>query len=153
MKKNIKKSILVLFLILLLTSGCKKKNDDNIKFKNEFESLNEQYSIVSIKEENPFKYKTQEEIDELIKSKETFVVLYGNSKNNDTRSIIEQLINLSYNNNLGTIYYVSREDNIPLLIGYIKGEEYSKTSEINESNDILSKVAIELNTCNIETGC
>ena len=153
MTKNIRNKLLIIVFILLMICGCNKDKSDAIKFKEEFESFNEQYEVLNIKEENPFKYRTQSEIENLINNKETFVVLYGKSDNNDTRNIIEPLIDSSNNNALGTIYYVDSSDNIPLLIGYIKGEKYNETNSLDNINDIISKISIELSTCNIEVGC
>ena len=60
------KKIFVSSLIILLLCGCGKKTKevktDAIKFKEEYEKLNDEYQKVSIKERNPMIYSTLEEI-------------------------------------------------------------------------------------------
>ena len=147
------KKIVVLIISILLICACSKDKSDAIKFKEEFENKNDKYSLVNINENNPFIYKTQGEIDKLINDKETFVVLYGKSDNNETRDLIESIIDSASINGLGRIYYVSRNEDIPLLIGYSKGEIKLSTNELTGLNELISSISIELSTCDVNVGC
>ena len=100
------KKILFIIFILSFITGC--RNQDSIKFKNEFESLNtnSNYVKVNIESSNPFVYITDENLVKLIEDKQDLVVLFGYSKSNDTRSIIENLIKVSNKLNIDKIYYL-----------------------------------------------
>ena len=112
-----KKYLLVIFmsLILLFTTSCSNKNDneDAIKFKEEYESLNDTknandmlHRTVNIDENNPFVYATGQEIVEKIENKETFYVYFGSAYCPWCRSVMEKLIEVAHDKNITTIYYV-----------------------------------------------
>ena len=68
-----KKLFLFLIVCLLLITGCKDKNSDAYKFKQEYESLNgtvsasgKQIREIIIEDNNPMIYKTADEIVEMI---------------------------------------------------------------------------------------
>ena len=71
---------------------------DSIKFKEEYESLNgkkyknKKIRDVKIEKDNPFVYKTAEEIVDLIENGESFIVYFGFSKCPWCRSMIETFI-------------------------------------------------------------
>ena len=101
MKKLV--SILGIILLTVTISGCKKKVEkitDGIKFKEEYESINNQvdnsnhtkYRSISISKNNPFVYSSVEKILERIKEEETFIVYFGYKESPWCRSIIEQLV-------------------------------------------------------------
>ena len=108
------KKFLVILIFLLLLTGCRRT--DSILFKNEFEkyNTNSEYTKVSIPSDNPFFYITDDDLLEKIDNKEDMVVLFGYSKSNDTRNIIDKLIEVSKKENINKIYYLDildiRED-------------------------------------------
>ena len=103
------------------------KKTDAYKFYVEYESINNQdngngkkYRDVTIKKKNRMKYSTAKEIVEKTENKETFIVYFGFSKCPWCRSMIENLVNLSIENNMD-VYYVDVLD-IRDTIEYIDGE-------------------------------
>lgn len=99
-----KKFLLIIF-ILLLTFGCRKV--DSILFKEDFEKENYNTKIkVNIPSDNPMTYITEEDLIKKIENKEDIIVLFGYSKSIETRSMIENLINIAKNSNIKTIYYL-----------------------------------------------
>ena len=119
-----KKFILVIFILMLIT-GC--RNTDSIMFKKEYESLNSniEYTEVEIPSDNPFVYITDEKLVEKLENKEDMVVLFGYSKSNDTRNILNNLLKASSNLNIETIYYLD--------ILNIRNE-----LETNENNEVVT---------------
>lgn len=114
-----KKKILVLFLLLTFVGlvGCtkteeKSKNEEAIKFKEEYESFNGksndyfEYRQLNIDEENPFVSTTDEEIVKMIENKETFIIYFGDPQCPWCRSVIEQAIKSSKENKIDKIYSV-----------------------------------------------
>ncbi len=109
-------SIILLILILFVTlTGCSsKKLTDAMKFKNEYESLNnttresdgKKIRKVSIPEDNPIIYKKAPEIVDMINNKETFIVYFGFADCPWCRSIIETLLEVAKDKNIDKIYYV-----------------------------------------------
>ena len=122
MKKN--KIILLLLMVftIISISGCGKKeakkeevkkNEDAIKFKEEYETLNGQtnargieHRTVSISSDNPYVYQTADEIVERINNKETFYVYFGDTQCPWCRSNVEMAIKQAKKYNIDTIYYV-----------------------------------------------
>lgn len=116
---NVKKiiPILVMLLVLLNITGCRdKKNiqsEDALKFKEEYESINDtsnssgkKHRVLSISKDNPFIYATGEEIVKKMEKNETFYVYFGSSYCPWCRSVIEKAIEVAKKNNIDTIYYV-----------------------------------------------
>ena len=110
-----KKIILLIIMLftVLLTTGCNKKDSDAIRFKNEYESLNGEAAgsgktirTISISDNNPFIYKTEEDIVDMMINKESFLVYFGFAKCPWCRSRLETLTKVAYDNDLDTIYYV-----------------------------------------------
>ena len=100
-----KKYVLIIIIILLIT-GC--RNASSIEFKMEYESLNNNsnYTNVSLASDNPFLYITDELLVEKIENEEDLVVLFGYSKSNDTRDIIENIVKVSKELKIDKIYYL-----------------------------------------------
>ena len=100
------KKLILIILILILFTGC--RSTDSIMFKTEYESLNvnNNYVKVSIASDNPFTYINDSELVKLIEEKEDLVVLFGYSKSNDTRNIIEDIVKISKELNIDKIYYL-----------------------------------------------
>ena len=110
------KKLLMIILIGVLLVGCSNKEkelDDSVKFKEEYESINGEvsygentYRELSIDKDNPIIYKSAKDIVEMIDNKETFVVYFGFSTCPWCRSVINNLINVSKDLEIDTIYYV-----------------------------------------------
>lgn len=112
---------IIMCITLITITGCNtvEKNNkkesrvtDSIKFKEEYESLNNkdlgygELRKLNIDEDNPFVYKSPNDIVKLMDNKETFIVYFGFNSCPWCRSIIETLIEVSKDNNIDTIYYV-----------------------------------------------
>ena len=112
MKKFI--SILLIIVLSLIVVGCKKEETDAMKFKEEYESVNnvvnehtnKKNRELSISKDNPFVYATADEIVEKINNKETFIVYFGFAECPWCRSVLEELIHAAEDKNVEKIYYV-----------------------------------------------
>ncbi len=117
MKKYLLGSLLII-AILITIIGCnynkpkiEKEEEvlDGISFKTEFENVpNERYHLV-IEKENPFKYLTVDNMDEVFKT--TNIIILGYPTSDVTRAVVEQLIKISKELNLENIYYYNILDN------------------------------------------
>lgn len=117
-----KKILVILIICILVLTGCSSKeekkstNNDASLFKKEYEKLNgkkiKDHVIrkVTIPKNNPIIYKSADEIVEMIDNKETFVVYFGFSKCPWCRSMIENLISVSNDLKITSIYYVDVEN-------------------------------------------
>ena len=114
MKKSIK--YLLIILTLLLLTGCSK---DNLKFKEDYESLNgkdtnynTKYRTITIDENNPFIYSDLKQVNKLIEKKKTFIVYFGANWCPWCRSMLPTAIQKAQENNIKKIYYIDvRPDN------------------------------------------
>ena len=143
MNKKIIMIIPIIVLLIGLVIGIiYRKNynyikTDSYKFKKEYESLNNKendygktYKSVSIDRNNRIIYSTAKEIVEKTENKETFIVYFGFNKCPWCRSMVENLVDLSIENNMD-IYYVDVldiRDTIEVVEGNLKttkdGDEY-----------------------------
>lgn len=135
--KRMKKVFISIMLLLSLT-GCSNKElieepSDAIKFKEEYESLNEKtnnsgnkYRLLEIGEDNPFIYKSASDIVEMIDNKETFVVYFGFASCPWCRSIVPSLIEVATDLGISPIYYVNVK-------------EIRDTLELDEEGNIVAK--------------
>lgn len=108
--------MLILVTVFALTACTKNnatKNDDAIKFKEEYEALNRKtnssgrtHRSISIDEDNPFVYITAEELLKKINNEETFYVYFGSKLCPWCRSVIEKAIEVAKAKGITTIYYV-----------------------------------------------
>lgn len=114
MKKNLLIIVLLVVCVMTLT-GCNKTQDiltDGEKFKKEYESFNGEkndyfeYRSLSINENNPFVYTTDDDVVQMIEDKETFYVYFGDPECPWCRSVIEQAVLAANENNINKIYYV-----------------------------------------------
>ena len=117
MKKNRKVILIVLIGLLIISTGCskkEKKQTDSERFAEEYTSLNGTKSesgktirILSISKDNPFIYATDEEIVKKIEKKESFIVYFGFPTCPWCRSILEELIKAAKDKEIDKIYYVN----------------------------------------------
>ena len=103
------------------------KNSDAYKFKVEYESLNgvkndygKTYRTINISKKNRMIYSTAKEIVEKTENKETFIVYFGFNKCPWCRSMVENLVDLSIENEMD-VYYVDVLE-IRDTIEYVDGE-------------------------------
>lgn len=124
MKEKVVISVCSLLVLIALGVGIyylffkkvdnKVISEDAIKFKEEYESLNDKtiesngkvYRTVNISEDNPFVYKTAEEIAEMIENDESFIVYFGFKTCPWCRSVISTLDQVAHDKNIKKIYYV-----------------------------------------------
>lgn len=119
MKKKIILLIILVASILLTIFILKpfKKEElktDNLKFKEEYEKLNDQvneknnkeYRNISIPKENPFIYSNAKDIINRINNKETFVIYFGFNSCPWCRSVLPTLMEVSEYLEVEKIYYV-----------------------------------------------
>ena len=106
------KKLLLLIIPILLLTGC--KNKDALRFKEDYESLNGQvtssgkeYRTITIDEDNPFVYVTLEDVNKLIKHKESFIVYFGANWCPWCRSLLPTAIEEAKANGIKKIYYVN----------------------------------------------
>ena len=107
--------IVLIILIGLVISGCNES--DNVKFKNEYESLNNKeventdykYLSLSIPKNNKIIYKSDSEIIDVIKN-ETAVIYFGFNTCPWCRSMIENLIEVTNELDIENVYYVDIKD-------------------------------------------
>ena len=112
MKKKI--SILLLMVILIIgITGCVKKNEKALEFKEEYESLNGktnakgvEYRTITIDENNPYVKTTIEDIENKILNNESFYLYVGDSLCPWCRSGLEKMIEVAKKEKIETIYYI-----------------------------------------------
>lgn len=126
-----KKIIVILLIVLVATmvTGCKES--DGVKFKKEYESLNNKeafspeykYLEVNIPKDNKIIYKSDSEIIDVIKN-ETAVIYFGFNSCPWCRSMVENLIKVTDDLNIKNVYYVDVKD-------------IRDTLEVDENGNIL----------------
>lgn len=130
--------LLVSFGIIYIFSELYAEHDipittvtDAYKFKNEYESVNDQETSsgkkirnLTIADNNPFVYKTPEELVKMIEDKKTFVVYFGFSTCPWCRSVINSLVDASLEKEVKKIYYVDVK-------------EIRDTFELNDNNEAV----------------
>ena len=140
-----KKIIICVCILLVLLCGIffitknKGSNKDAIKFKEDYEAFNNKtnssgknYRSVNIDKNNPFIYKTEDDIVNMINNKETFIVYFGFNTCPWCRSVIEELISVSKDLKVNTIYYVNirpNDEDIRDTITIKEDGSYEKTKE------------------------
>lgn len=126
-----KKIIIIIAIIfsLSLLTGCGKT--DAQKFKEEYESINNEEIYgnkareLNIDKDNNIVYKTDQEIVDMIKNKETFVVYFGFAKCPWCRSVLPSLLEVSKDLGLDKLYYVDVS-------------EIRDTLEVNDDNEVVT---------------
>lgn len=108
-----KRVLILITLILLVTTGCALNGKSAAKFKNEYESLNgttnaagKEHRTVSIDKKNPFEYISPADLVKKLEKKESFYVYFGDKMCPWCRSVIETAIKEAKTNKIKKIYYV-----------------------------------------------
>ncbi|MBQ9071993.1 MAG: hypothetical protein IJY25_02420 [Bacilli bacterium] len=139
MKNKILVFSFIVIMIFTITACGKQEpnNEDAIKFKEEYESLNEVsrnnkvYRSISIDENNPFIYITAEELLKKIDNEETFYVYFGSKFCPWCRSVIEKAIEVAKKKGVSKIYYIDIWDD--------EGNEILRDKYIIDSNNELKQ--------------
>lgn len=118
MKKRINLLSIMLLLIVILT-GCESKKEltDALKFKQEYENLNNSKNsdntsklpIVNIDEDNVIKYATIDDIKEILEGK-TGVIYFGFPECPWCRNMVSVLLDAADITGIDTIYYYNNVD-------------------------------------------
>lgn len=164
-----KRRIIVISIItLLLFTGCNsskinqdKKNaksekelrveskrlENAEKFKNEYESLNneksssgKEYREIEIPSDNPFIYKSAKDVINAMNNKKTFLVYFGFPTCPWCRSVLPTLISVLKDNGVEEIYYVNIKDIRDELELDDKGKVKVKTEGSEEYKTLLEKL-------------
>ena len=113
-----KKVLIYSLIVSLFLTGCgtkkgnKKENKDAIKFK-------EEYKEISIKEKNPIKYSSLDEVLDIMNNKSGLILLCY-SESNSCKDNIPVLLEAAYQTGLNKIYYLNSKDlNTDKLDNYI----------------------------------
>lgn len=140
-EKEVKKFLGIIFIFILIVglAGCKAENkevSDSLKFKEEYEGLNgttnssgKVHRTVSIDDDNPFVYASDDDIVSKIENEETFYVYFGSKLCPWCRSVIEEAIKVLKENNIKTIYYVDIWDD--------DGNEIMRDKYILENGEVI----------------
>ena len=150
MKKNIILFILG-FILVFFATGCSNKDvnvSDSVKFKGEYEALNDmvneannkEYRILDIDEDNSFVYKSAGEIVEMMENNETFVVYFGFASCPWCRSIINQLIEVINDLGIEKVYYVDVKEIRDVMIIDDKGNIVTKDEGTKDYYKLLEKM-------------
>lgn len=99
-------------------SDNNKYNEDNLKFKSEYEDLNDildengnkKYVQISIPENNLIKYTSSEEIEKIFENEKSAIIYFGFDSCPWCRNAIPVLIDVCKENDISTIYYMSLKD-------------------------------------------
>ena len=139
MKKKILILIIIIVVVILGIGGYflifnKEKNTDALKFKKEYESLNntiresdkEKYNNVTIDKDNPIKYVTVDEAIKLLDSKKA-IIYVGANWCPWCRNMIKPMLDVSKKLNIKTIYYLELDDD--------KSNYEVKNGELKKIND------------------
>lgn len=126
--------IVVGIIVLISLATClfflfKNGDSDAIKFKNEYESLNntirekdgKKIRSIEISKNNPMIYSSEDEIVKMIENKETFLVYFGFADCPWCRSVLPNLLDSSIDLGLDKIYYVDVKE-IRDIIEFKDGE-------------------------------
>ena len=115
MKKIMK--VLLILIMLFTVAACSTpeiEKTDAEKFKEAYESLNgtessngKKIRSINIPKDNPFVYKDEDDIVEMIDNKETFIVYFGFEKCPWCRSVLEEMTKAAIDLNIDKIYYVN----------------------------------------------
>lgn len=164
------KKILIIIIIMFTLVGCSNKEEvitDAIKFKNEYEELNDKktnygdyyYRNLDIDSDNPIIYKSANEVLNMIDNKESFAIYFGFADCPWCRSVVETMISVSEELNISNIYYVNvkeirdtlrLDDNNEVITSKEGTADYykllDKLSNVLDDYTLTSKDGNEVNT-------
>lgn len=161
------KKFIIFLISFFLIVGCEsqvlptKKDEkivtDGITFKTEYENLNSvMKDDFSIEKENPFKYLTKKNIEEVFKT--TNIVFIGNANDVNSRVIVTILNDIAKEKEIESIYYLDSLSNFAKyeinVNGQIKSQEESELyklvlSEIKGLEELSSPSIIFIKEGNI----
>jgi len=134
-----KKYVLILIILLGMICGC-KTNSSSLKFKEDYELLNDRenknglkYRNVNIDLNNPYEEITSQDIINKIANHETFYVYFGDKLCPWCRSVIEKSIEVAKRNGIEKIYYIPIWDN--------DGEEVLRDKYVLENDEVVKVVS------------
>ena len=108
-KENIFMIVIPVLLVILAVLGYLALNNtvsDSIRFKNEYEKLNEKYLNVSIDEDNNIVYSSYKKIFNVLK-KETGIIYLGTPEDDNSRYAIDYLLKMLKEKNIkDKVYYL-----------------------------------------------
>lgn len=145
MKKYLAGALFVIGILLVVIGICYNKPSiekekevlDGINFKTEFENKNQEGYPLNIKKENPFKYLTSQNMDEVLK--ENNIILFGYPESNITRALIEQLLKLSEELDINEIYYYNVLENSSKY--KLEADEQTKEIKVVKEKDCTESFA------------
>lgn len=104
--------LMLLFVFIAFLTGC--HNHDNLKFKEDYESLNGKetsyntvHRSINIDKDNPFIYSDLKHINKMIEKNKTFIVYFGANWCPWCRSMLPTAIKEAKENNIEKIYYIN----------------------------------------------
>ena len=110
-------SLIIIISFLIFAIVYNNINNDSMKFKNDYESINEKsnsggiaYRNVFIDKNNPFVYVETNDLLNMMDSKESFYVYFGSKYCPWCRSVIEMAINVAKEKGIKKTYYVDSYD-------------------------------------------
>jgi len=115
--------VIIVFITLNIVLNKHNSLEDSIKFKEEYEALNTSI-VMNIDAENPIKYLTFEDVEELFDNG-TGIIYFGFPSCPWCRNIIPVLFDVAKENNVDTIYYLN-----PRELKTNDMDKYSKLLEI-----------------------
>lgn len=98
------RKLLILIFICFVLVGCSSESGDGAKFKEEYEGYNKEYIALDIMEENPMKYATLTEVNQLVESG-SGVIYFGNPDDNVSRKVVDILLGVVHNTDVEEVYY------------------------------------------------
>ena len=133
-------SILLTIFILKLFNK-EKEMTDSLKFKEEYEKINNKNNIkLTISENNPFIYSNASDIINRINNKETFVIYFGFNTCPYCRGVVPTLIEVSEYLEVDKIYYVDIFDIRDTIIINDNNELETTKEGTKEYNELLEKL-------------
>ena len=104
------KKVITAIIIMFIICGCTVNYKSGLKFKKLIEQENSSYRKVTIKEDNPFEIIDIDSLINKFKKEESFYLLVGSNKDNQTRSTLETFIEVAKEEKLNKIYYIDITD-------------------------------------------
>lgn len=146
------KKILIIIIIMFTLVGCSNKEEvitDSLKFKNEYEELNNKktnygdyyYRSLDIDSDNPIIYKSAKEVLNMIDNKESFAIYFGFADCPWCRSVVETMISVSEELNISNIYYVDVKDIRDVLKINDNGEVITSKEGTDDYYKLLDKLS------------